>query len=84
MLQAHLCSAPDALEAALIPDVEVYPVISLHDLYLHLTNQQVIKPQPHVEAESVPGLASTDFREIKGQEHVKRASKSPRPVDITY
>ena len=65
--------ASDALEAALIPDIEVYPVNSLHDLYLHLTNQQIIKPQPHVKAESVPGFASTDFREIKGQEHVKRA-----------
>jgi magnesium chelatase family protein len=65
--------ASDAAEAALIPDIEVYPVASLHDLYLHLTDQQIIKPQPHVEAESVPGFASTDFREIKGQEHVKRA-----------
>jgi len=26
-----------------------------------------------VEAESVSGFAPTDFREIKGQEHVKRA-----------
>jgi len=65
--------ASDAPEAALIPDIEVYPVSSLRDLYLHLTNQQTIQPHPHVEAESVSGFAPTDFREIKGQEHVKRA-----------
>ena len=65
--------ASDAPEAALIPDIEVYPVSSLRDLYQHLTNQQRIVAHPHVEAESVSGLAPTDFREIKGQEHVKRA-----------
>ncbi len=63
----------DATEAALIPDVAVFPVGSLRDLYLHLTNQKTIGPQPHIEAESVSGPAPTDFREIKGQEHVKRA-----------
>jgi len=36
--------ASDALEAALIPDIEVYPVSSLRDLYLHLTGQQPIQP----------------------------------------
>ena len=65
--------AADAREAALIPDVEVYPVDSLHDLYLHLIGQQPIQPHPHVEAEALIGPAPTDFCEIKGQEHVKRA-----------
>ncbi|MBI1792631.1 MAG: ATP-binding protein [Chloroflexi bacterium] len=65
--------ASDAPEAALIPDIEVYPVASLHGLYLHLTGQQTVRPYPHVEAESATGPAPTDFREIKGQEHVKRA-----------
>jgi magnesium chelatase family protein len=63
----------DAPEAALIPELEVYPVNSLADLHLHLTNQKAIKAQPHVEADHSPGPAPTDFREIKGQEHVKRA-----------
>lgn len=65
--------AADAPEAALIPEIEVFPVDSLRDLYLHLTNQQVVKIQPHVEAECVAGPTPTDFREVKGQEHVKRA-----------
>ncbi len=65
--------AVDAPEAALIPDIEVYPVQSLRDLYLHLTKQQLIQAQPHIKAEAVPMAPPTDFREIKGQEHVKRA-----------
>src|SRR5262249_35491672 len=64
---------PDAAEAALIPDVEVYPVNSLRDLYLHLTSEQPIQVQPHIEAQAAPMIPPTDFREIKGQEHVKRA-----------
>jgi magnesium chelatase family protein len=65
--------ASDAVEAALIPDIEVIPVESLGDLYAHLTGEKPIPGQPHVEVEGVVGLPPTDFREIKGQEHVKRA-----------
>ena len=65
--------ASDAPEAALIPDIEVYPVNSLRDLYLHLNGQKSIQVQQHIEAEAVPMVPPTDFREIKGQEHVKRA-----------
>src|SRR5262245_20674861 len=65
--------AADAAEAALIPDIEVYPVQSLHDLYLHLIGQVLITPHEHVVSEATIGPAPTDFREIKGQVHVKRA-----------
>jgi magnesium chelatase family protein len=65
--------AADAPEAALIPDIKVYPVLSLHDLYLHVIKQQPIGIQAHTEAEAVEGPVPTDFSEIKGQEHVKRA-----------
>ncbi len=63
----------DAAEAALIPDVEVIPVASVRDLYLHLIGQLAIPAQPHVEADVAAIQAATDFKEIKGQEHVKRA-----------
>jgi magnesium chelatase family protein len=63
----------DAPEAALIPDVAVFPVGSLRELYLHLTSEKRIAAHPHVEPVSISGPAPTDFREIKGQEHVKRA-----------
>jgi magnesium chelatase family protein len=63
----------DAAEAALIPDLEVIPVASLSQLYNHLTGRKLIPPQPHLKAESIPLVPATDFSEIKGQEHVKRA-----------
>ncbi len=65
--------ASDAAEAALIPDIEVYPVKSLGDLHAHLRGHRPITAQPHVAVEGTIGLPPTDFREIKGQEHVKRA-----------
>lgn len=61
----------DVPGAALIPDIEVYAVTSLRDLYLHLTRQATIGIQPHVEAESATGPIPTDFHEIIGEEHVK-------------
>jgi magnesium chelatase family protein len=63
----------DAAEAALIPDVEVIPVASLAALFYHLNGRTPIPPQPSVEAEDAPVMVPTDFHEIKGQEHVKRA-----------
>jgi len=64
----------DAGEAALIPDLEVIPVISLADLYNHLAGRQLIEPyQLSSKDELEPLFTPTDFSEIKGQEHVKRA-----------
>jgi magnesium chelatase family protein len=66
--------AVDAAEAALIPDLEIIPVGSLADLYLHLTGERPIPPQPHLDVnETINAVVQTDFSEIKGQEHVKRA-----------
>ena len=63
----------DAAEAALVPGLEVIPVSSLHELYAHLSGNELISPQPAVTPEQIPAVAPTDFQEIKGQEHVKRA-----------
>ena len=63
----------DANEAALIPDLEVIPVSTLSELYSHLSGKHPISPQPPVKPEELPILAQTDFQEVKGQEHVKRA-----------
>ena len=63
----------DAVEAALIPDIEVFSVQSLEQLYNHLEGISTLSPQPQVAPEDVPVNVQTDFREIKGQEHVKRA-----------
>ena len=63
----------DAGEAALIPDLEVFPVKSLADLYAHLSGRRLIDPYKATSNELEPLFIPTDFGEIKGQEHVKRA-----------
>ncbi|MBV6392348.1 MAG: Competence protein ComM [Anaerolineales bacterium] len=63
----------DAPEAALIPDLEVYPVQSLAHLYGHLSGREPIEPYLPSGDSAEPLFTPTDFSEIKGQEHVKRA-----------
>ncbi len=63
----------DAAEAALIPDLEVIPVESLAQLYAHLNGEEKILPHPPVPNQDLDATVTTDFAEIKGQEHVKRA-----------
>ena len=63
----------DAPEAALIPDLEVIPVPTLTALVAHLSGALQILPQPPVQPEDLPVYVQTDFAEVKGQEHVKRA-----------
>jgi len=63
----------DATEASLIPNLEVIPVSTLSELYGHLSGRVPISPQPSIKPEELPIVTQTDFQEIKGQEHVKRA-----------
>jgi magnesium chelatase family protein len=63
----------DAAEAALIPDLEVIPAASLSELYAHLNGTQRVQSFPPTNAEDISITVATDFSEIKGQEHVKRA-----------
>ncbi len=65
--------ACDAPEAALIPGIEVLPVHSLLELYEHFTGVKPIEPQAPCDLTEIPVTVRTDFSEIKGQEHVKRA-----------
>ncbi len=64
----------DAREAALVPEVEVLPVGHLAELVDHFSGARPIQPLT-VTAEVAAGPAFTpvDFRDVKGQEHVKRA-----------
>jgi magnesium chelatase family protein len=66
-------SEQDAPEAALIPGLDVYPVNTLSALYGHLAGFRVIEPFRPSGEEAPPLFPPTDFAEIKGQEHVKRA-----------
>lgn len=63
----------DAAEAALLPNLEVIPVESLSELVAHLRHTITIPPHPPTHPENIPAEIATDFSEIKGQEHVKRA-----------
>ncbi len=67
--------AEDASEAALITDLEVIPVENLGQLAAHLQGLREITPYDTDEnpAEAPPPPYATDFAEVKGQEHVKRA-----------
>jgi magnesium chelatase family protein len=63
----------DAAEAALIPDIEIIPVSTLATLYSHLSGRQLIEPYQASGENLAPLFVPTDFAEVKGQEHVKRA-----------
>ena len=67
--------ASDAPEAALIPNIHVYPIETLFALVMHLQGMQPIAPYRGTldfTPETSPAYAA-DFSEIRGQEHVKRA-----------
>lgn len=74
-LRRLFCPAHDAVEAALIPGLEVYPVISLGALLDHFNGGVPIRPQPPTIVEFTPSPLdyAADFSLIKGQQHVKRA-----------
>lgn len=63
----------DAAEAALIPDITVIPAPTLNALYDHLTGMKLLDPADPPDHHPDKVLVETDFSEIKGQEHVKRA-----------
>ncbi len=65
--------AEDASEAGLIPELEVIPVSSLTALVNHLSGVVPIPPVDRARLPPPPPVPVTDFSEIKGQEHVKRA-----------
>ena len=64
----------DAPEAALVEGMTVIPVRTLGDLAAHLNGDRYIPPfigtPPQMDGE---GDYPVDFREIRGQEHVRRA-----------
>ncbi|MGE5596713.1 MAG: YifB family Mg chelatase-like AAA ATPase [Hyphomicrobiales bacterium] len=65
--------APNAAEAALVADIKVYPVESLPSLAAHLLGAAEIEPARPAAAVAAPLPPGTDFADIVGQEHAKRA-----------
>jgi magnesium chelatase family protein len=66
---------PDAKEAAVIRGISVIPVVSLLELFRHLTGTAKVAPHPHVPFETLSVVSGYDFdmSDVAGQEHVKRA-----------
>ena len=68
--------AEDAAEAALIPQIDVIPVGSLGELVEHAYELNRIPayqlPPPSLETQPLQD-GITDFADIKGQQHIKRA-----------
>lgn len=64
---------PNAAEAALVQGLEVIPVASLASLVGHLHGYAPIRPFKSLTLEDTPPVYPVDFRDVKGQEHVKRA-----------
>jgi magnesium chelatase family protein len=74
-LRTAYVPAIDAPEAALLPDMTIYPVETLGALLRHLAGDEPIAP---AVSTGIPRTldsdwTGTDFSAIKGQEHVKRA-----------
>ena len=74
-LERLFVPAVDAPEASLIPDIDIIPVDHLISLVEHLLQLDVIPP---FDRSSLPEDAAlpdylTDFADIRGQEHAKRA-----------
>lgn len=68
--------AVNVAQASLIEDIEIIPVRSIKELFLHLKGEVVIQPYirtPHVEAIAHTTTASTTLDDIYGQEQAKRA-----------
>ena len=73
-IRALYVPAADAAEAALLPELAVYPVPTLAALVAHLRGEEPIAPYSGAPAgEAAPPRPAVDFADIRGQEHAKRA-----------
>ena len=72
-LHTAYVSSDDAAEASLVDGITVIPVANLKALVAHLSGEALIPPFQPSETEDGASWEGTDFRDIRGQEHVKRA-----------
>lgn len=66
--------AQNATEAAIVPQLKIFPITTLRELMEHLEGIRLIPPVPHaptLTSALPPALFS--LSEIKGQDHAKRA-----------
>ena len=75
-IQNLILPAENAREAAIVEDVNIYPVASLSEAAAFLNSEKEIAPEPHTLTTDEDTEASEpllDLLDVKGQEHVKRA-----------
>ena len=74
-LKGIILPKANAKEAAVIDDLEVYPVETLQEAVEHLNGQRTIPPFQYDIREAFDQQSEypVDFVDVKGQEHVKRA-----------
>lgn len=65
----------DSTEAAVISDIQIFPVTSLIQLFRHLTKSTSISPTPYLHFSEIKKHVEYefDFSDIQGQEQSKRA-----------
>jgi magnesium chelatase family protein len=80
MARKHKLSAvflpfDNASEAAIIENIDIYPIDNLLTLFHHLNKQAEIKPHPLLSLTTLSDKDDYeyDMKDIKGQEHAKRA-----------
>jgi magnesium chelatase family protein len=74
-------SGENAEEAAVVEGIEIIGVSTLSEAFLFLNGDQPISPT-RIDLDTVFNAHSryeVDFNDVKGQEHVKRAWRSPPP-----
>jgi magnesium chelatase family protein len=75
-VKAVFVPAADAMEAALVQEVTIYPVETLGHLIAHLNGERQIEPyiaDPHILDNAETDVYAQDMAAVRGQEHVKRA-----------
>ena len=75
-VQDLILPAENAREAAIVEEVNVYPVTSLAEAAAFLNAEKEISPEPHTldtDTDNAPPESLLDLLDVKGQEHVKRA-----------
>ena len=65
----------NALEAAVVSGIKIYPAKTLKEIFLHLTGEMILKPLKNMSYQKFikNEIQDFDMKDIRGQEFVKRA-----------
>jgi magnesium chelatase family protein len=73
-LKGFLVPTENAAEAAIVEDVDVYPVATIPQAVEYLSGRQALIPVRHDVGADVPAPTGRgDFGDVRGQQHAKRA-----------